>query len=166
MPFVGDVVLRQVTPSTFAVEEQVLYHGTHEYFTVPRGMVTDLASVPWWLCWLVPRYGKYTLAALLHDLLCVQAARGCFSRHDADGLFRRCLRELGVGVLQRWSMYAAVRAASRWSDATARELAMLLPVTLLAVLVLAVPCLSVVVWGYGLKLISRAADYGYRMVTK
>jgi hypothetical protein len=31
---------------------------------------TDLASVPRLLTWLVPRYGTYTKAAVLHDYLC------------------------------------------------------------------------------------------------
>ena len=31
---------------------------------------TDLASVPRFLSWLFPRYGKYTKAAVIHDYLC------------------------------------------------------------------------------------------------
>ena len=158
MPFLGDVVLRACSPTTFSLDEPVFYRGKCEYFCVPRGFVTDLASVPWWLVWLVPRYGRYTMAALLHDHLCVEAQAGRFSRHDADSIFRRCLRELGVGLLQRCAMFAAARAASRWSDATRGEALMLTLVTLAAVLILLVPCLAVLVWGYGLRFLNWLVD--------
>ena len=60
--------------------------------------------------WFIPRYGRYTKAAILHDYLCsvcVPARR--VSRIEADGIFRQAMRELGVPFLQRWIMWAAVR---------------------------------------------------------
>lgn len=36
---------------------------------VPAGYVTDFASSPQWLWWLIPSIGKYNRAALIHDFL-------------------------------------------------------------------------------------------------
>jgi hypothetical protein len=82
---------------------------------VPAGFVTDFASVPGLFTWLVPRYGRFTKAAILHDFLCDEAKEGRFIRSQADGIFRRVMRELGVGFIRRWVMWAAVRLGSGWS---------------------------------------------------
>lgn len=51
--------------------------GTHrgqvrqlEVPRAPEPFTTDLASAPRILTWLLPGYGKYTKAAVLHDYLC------------------------------------------------------------------------------------------------
>lgn len=36
---------------------------------VPRGFITDYASVPWFGRWLIPKIGRYNRAAVLHDYL-------------------------------------------------------------------------------------------------
>jgi hypothetical protein len=60
--------------------------------------------------WLVPRFGAYTLAAILHDWLCSEGIRsGEVTSREADGIFRRVMRESGVSVLRRWLMWAGVR---------------------------------------------------------
>ena len=82
---------------------------------VPTGMRTDFASVPRAFVWFLPRYGRYTKAAILHDYLWrhrVADGTGGVSRRDADGLFRRVMRELDVPFLRRWIMWAAVRWAA------------------------------------------------------
>ena len=45
---------------------------------------------------------------MLHDWL-LDKEKPPVSRIDADGIFRRALRELGVPFLRRWIMWAAVR---------------------------------------------------------
>ena len=92
--------------------------------------------------WLIPRYGVYTKAAILHDYLC---ERHPVSRRDADGIFRRALRELGVSVLRRWMMWAAVRAGGHWSGAGVGQGALWLLVAVPAAAFLAVPALVVTV---------------------
>ncbi|MGY1828366.1 DUF1353 domain-containing protein [Blastococcus sp. SYSU DS0541] len=60
--------------------------------------------------WLVPRFGRCTAAAILHDwLVTAGIASGAVSPREADGIFRRVLRESGVPVLRRWLMWCAVR---------------------------------------------------------
>lgn len=82
------------------------YRGHTARFTVPRGFVTDFASVPRFLWWLFPPYGKHTRAAVVHDWL---YSSHVTSRADADGLFRRMMKELGVSACRRWLMFFAVR---------------------------------------------------------
>ncbi|HVL90877.1 MAG TPA: DUF1353 domain-containing protein, partial [Actinomycetota bacterium] len=64
---------------------------------------------------MLPRSGRYTKAAVLHDHLWRTPIDGV-SFGDADGIFRRCMRELGVPFLRRWLMWAAVRLNSLWKS--------------------------------------------------
>lgn len=90
--------------------------------TTPEPFTTDLASVPRILTWLLPRYGKYTKAAVLHDYLCQRfkadpadpdppgapPLQPLADRSDADELFRDVMKELEVPGLRRWLMWVAV----------------------------------------------------------
>ena len=139
MGFVDDaLVVEQVDERYWRLREPMTYLGARERFDVPAGFDTDFASVPRLVVWLLPTYGDYTKAAILHDYLW---DAGVVSRRDADGLFRRSMRELGVSVARRWMMWAAVRLASGMSGATAREwlaFALVAPLSLAFVLVPAV----------------------------
>lgn len=76
--------------------------------TVPVGFKTDLASIPWFAQWLVPKLGIHNLAAVLHDYLCVIAEnRG--QRKSADKVFYEALRACKVTKLRARMMYYAVR---------------------------------------------------------
>lgn len=97
--------------------------------TVPAGVITDGASVPrilWSITGITPD-GLHRPAALIHDWL--YACRGIvtvhrrwdgssvyepvwtvWSREQADRLFARILREVGVGKFRRRLMYLGVRA--------------------------------------------------------
>ncbi len=115
MPFVGDsdVAVKQIGDNDWELLKELVYQGNRDSFVVPVGMGTDFASVPRPFVWFIPRYGKYTRAAILHDYLWrVKAISGEISWADADGLFRRTLRELDVAFLRRWIMWSAVRLAS------------------------------------------------------
>lgn len=143
MPFHGDVVIREVDAVRFEVVEPLEYSGRHETFTVGRGFSTDLASVPRALVWLFPRYGAYSRAAILHDFLWRTNA---VPRRDADGLFRRAMRELGVSFPRRWAMWGAVRLGSRMRGATALEWLQVAIVFVTMVPFVAVPAVVVQVW--------------------
>jgi hypothetical protein len=74
---------------------------------------TDLASVPWFMWWLVASYGNHTMAALLHDALIVGPNEPQpVPRTTADRLFLRALREdpKKTGAIRHWFMWAAVSA--------------------------------------------------------
>jgi hypothetical protein len=104
------LVVRRVDAQTWAVVDALVYRGNRDRFVVPAGFRTDFATVPRLVVWLVPRFGAYTLAAILHDWLCTEGIRsGAVTSREADGLFRRVMRESGVPVLRRWLMWCGVR---------------------------------------------------------
>lgn len=144
MPFIkGKVVVEEVDKDMWLLLEPVIYEGRKQRFEVPAGFMTDFASVPQAFTWLIPRYGIYTKAAVLHDYLCVEKP---VNRSDADGIFRRVMRELEVSFLRRWIMWAAVRAGSSLSHASTGELLIWVIVAIPAVLFLLIPTLVVIVW--------------------
>ena len=111
MPFDSPpLTVRRASDQLWEVVEPLVYRGRRDTFVVPAGFTTDFASVPRIVVWLIPRFGRYTPAAVLHDWLVTAGltTRAVTSR-DADGLFRRVLRELGVPPVRRWLMWAGVR---------------------------------------------------------
>lgn len=123
--------------------------GRGEHFYIEPGFQTDFASVPRVFAWFLPRYGRYTRAAILHDHLAARARETAFPWRDADGIFRRVMREDGVPFLQRWVMWAGVRWGSVtqfrtgglhnwWRDAPA-----VLVISIVALPVLLVPAVSI-----------------------
>lgn len=62
---------------------------------VPKGFVTDFASVPWILTWFITPYEKgIRRAALIHDWL--YATHLGKSRKEIDALFEKVMREDGM----------------------------------------------------------------------
>jgi Protein of unknown function (DUF1353) len=96
-------------PKFWEVLKPITYHARALDFTAEVGMLTDFASVPRMFVWLLPRYGRYTKAAILHDHLWGEEVPHTISRRDADGIFRQAMRQLEVPFLRRWIMWAAVR---------------------------------------------------------
>jgi hypothetical protein len=112
MPFRLDstVDVQQIDDREWRLLSELRYEGNTQAFIVPVGTTTDFASVPRAFVWFLPRYGRYTKAAILHDHLWrVAVPAGELSLPDADGIFRRAMRELEVPFLRRWLMWAAVR---------------------------------------------------------
>jgi Protein of unknown function (DUF1353) len=151
MPFVGDVVVTEISNDGWRLVEPLMYEGKAERFVVEKGFQTDFASVPKIFTWLLPRYGRYTKAAILHDWLCQRAKKGLIDRADADGIFLRSMRELGVPFLRRWLMWGAVRLASIREFGlgdllrpTAGDLVWLLVVTLFGLAYLIVPGIVII----------------------
>lgn len=115
MPFTTPLQVESLPGRWWRLTAKLVYVGKKESFTVPDGFVTDFASTPQWFEGVVPRDGTYIKAAVLHDWLYETKP---VSRKDADGIFRRVMREEGTGVLTRWTMYISVRifGRSRWRD--------------------------------------------------
>ncbi len=143
------VVVQQHDDEEWIIWESFSYRAKDDTFTVPRGMCTDFASIPRPVAWYLPDYGAYTLAAILHDHLWRDcAATGSLRYIDADGIFRRAMRELGVPFFHRWVMWAAVRwgalvkpgGRAGWSEEAPRVLLL----TLVAAPLLVSPVLAVV----------------------
>jgi hypothetical protein len=104
------VVVEELDDKNWKVRQAFAYTGERDTFDVEVGQETDFASVPRVFVWFLPRYGRYTKAAILHDHLWRDlASTGQIDFIDADGMFRRAMRELNVPFLKRWIMWAAVR---------------------------------------------------------
>ncbi len=107
----AEVLLRQVSPRRFKLAQPFRYDDGERRFTVPEDDVTDLASVPKVLTWLIPRYGRHTLAALLHDYLQEEPS---VTPEEADTLFRNAMGETTVPLARRWLMWSAVALRTQW----------------------------------------------------
>lgn len=89
------------------------------YIEVPYGFRTDGASVPRPFWNIIPPWGEYGQAAVLHDFLCeyrtiiVRGEAQSISREEADFIFREAMEVLNVPKVQREAMHAAVRSYAR-----------------------------------------------------
>jgi hypothetical protein len=157
------VLVRQFDEKSWTLDEEVVYQGKRDRFVIPAGTRTDFASVPRVFVWLVPPYGLFTAAAVLHDhLWSVRVPAGSIGPVDADGLFRRAMRELGVPFLVRWFMWGAVRWAAL-SDPVRRagwlrELPRVALVTLAALPVVTVPALAILL-GFAVFALAEQAAF-------
>lgn len=132
--FDSELSIQAASATTWRLTSPLIWTGTQgDTFIVPLGFVTDFATVPRFLHWLVLPYGAYTRAAVLHDWLLVELATWSLATdygravpsdmppeppansRDTDGVFRRVMQELGVPWAKRWIMWAAVRIASVFS---------------------------------------------------
>jgi MFS family permease len=98
--------LGTANPFHWKVAQELTYtaddSSTHQ---AEKGFTTDLASVPLIMTWLIPRYGHYTKAAVIHDKRCRDQN---FDRFVADELFEEAMGTLGVPWLRRLLMAGAV----------------------------------------------------------
>ena len=74
---------------------------------IPMGFVTDLASTPVPVRWLVPRTDLGLIAPLVYDF--IYRNRGPLTRREADRLFCRIMREEGVPKWKRRVAFWSVR---------------------------------------------------------
>ncbi len=74
--------------------------------TVSAGAVTDMATIPRWLHWLIPPDGLGG-AAIIHDRLCEPDANT--SRFIADAIFRELMRADEIPWYKAIPAYVAVR---------------------------------------------------------
>lgn len=94
----------------------LVYEGGWEYVIIMPGFVTDFASIPKPVRWLLDNAGRNAEAAVLHDAVWRESRRTDteprVDPYHADGLFRRALRETGSTTLARGLMWFAVRVAA------------------------------------------------------
>jgi hypothetical protein len=90
---------------------------TGEKIVVPKGFVTDLASVPRLFWTAFPPCGRYTPAAVVHDYLYWEQPRGK-TREYADDVLLTAMEESKVSWTTRNAIYRAVRAGGfiAWND--------------------------------------------------
>ena len=96
----------------------ILNHSLHYHsdflgkiIVVPKGFVSDGASVPRALWSLYPPFGRYLEAAIVHDWFCVlgQKEASPIDYRDAAKVFKEAMKVCGVSWWRRNKMYWAVR---------------------------------------------------------
>lgn len=156
MPFVTPLEVQEEFNNHWVLTSDLKYEGKYDPFIVPAGFRTNFASVPRLFTWLVPTSGTYTKAAVLHDWLCSQSS---LSRYDADGIFRRTLRELGVSDLRRYVMWGAVRLAAGMKGCSVPEWLLIIGLALL-VLPAALPGALIVLAGLSVMFVFELVLWG------
>lgn len=91
----------------WTLDASFVYDSSVGPITVPAGFVTDFASVPKLLWNILPPFGRYGKAAIVHDYL--YRTQGYASKPVADAIFLEAMKALGVGRLTRYTMFYAVR---------------------------------------------------------
>lgn len=97
-------------PFTYYVEEI----GSRTFITVHAGFITDFASVPRPLWSILPPWGKYGKAAVIHDYLWLQnsmmtnGVSSPVSKAVANNIFLEAMTVLKVKRVVRYPMYWAV----------------------------------------------------------
>lgn len=80
--------------------------GHKKYITVPKGFLTDFASIPKVFHSFIKDKDKYNKAAVVHDWL-----YNCkiYDRKTADKIFLEAMAILGIHPIKRYIFYYAVR---------------------------------------------------------
>lgn len=110
--FISELDLRAYKPGEWIVLRDLVWvdftgPGDRKRIVVPRGFITDLASIPRPLRGVLNQNGPSRRAGVLHDYL--YCSQPC-SRSEADGLFRFALACDGVGPVTRTTFWSGVRA--------------------------------------------------------
>lgn len=101
-------------PCVVLTARMVYRTAAGQLIIVPAGYVTDLASIPRGLWWILPPHGELMTAAILHDWLYSHGgALLGVPRSYADGLFKQCAGLYSVTRWKRKASYRAVRLGGR-----------------------------------------------------
>jgi len=84
--------------------------------TVPKSTITDLASVPRLLWWIIPPFGRYSQAAVIHDYLCVNS--NICDRKTADEIFYDLMIKYKTYKWKAKLMYCGVRVRAYYRATT------------------------------------------------
>lgn len=117
VPFRTPLSVRHEVGEDWRLLDPLVFEGSRDFFVIRKGFRTDFASIPRPVRWLFDTTGANSEPAVLHDAVWRESKRadGVAPRidpWDADGLFRRALRESGATALARGLMWIAVRAAA------------------------------------------------------
>lgn len=87
---------------------------SEQWVMIPAGYLTDGASVPRMLWNLIPPWGSYGQAAVVHDYLCenlqimVAGKPTAITRTRCDEILNEAMTVLGVPAPLRWAIYHGV----------------------------------------------------------
>jgi len=112
--FKTDVKLKSLGKShwwkreNFEVLEDIIYYSElmGQFYTIPKGFQSDLASTPYIFSWLLPPDGEYKYEALLHDYL-YRTVTVNITRDQSDLVFEEAMI---VGIVDKWKRITLVKA--------------------------------------------------------
>lgn len=108
--FTDKLELRDFSKNEFYTLKEFTYYvgseDSDDFIVVPKGFVTDGASIPKW-CWPIVGhpFAEFRQAAVLHDYLYRNHIR---TKKQADKIFLEAMEVLGVDEWKRNVMYWAV----------------------------------------------------------
>lgn len=116
--FLTPLVLKAAPAGLWVLDRDLVWEDAGSQIRVPRGFITDLASLPPSLQSLLKRNGNSRRAAVLHDFLYRNQP---VPRREADAILRRAL--LAEGVPRRGALifWAGVRIGGRRAWRQAKE---------------------------------------------
>ena len=110
--FTEPLIVKKLDERTWEIMRAFEYHvgfeNSFEVVKIPKGFVTDFATVPRMFWILFPPDGKYTQATIVHDYLYHTKK---YTRSKSDAIFLEAMGVLGVPWWKRRTMWLAVRAA-------------------------------------------------------
>lgn len=74
---------------------------------IPKGFISDLATIPFFLWPFLPPYGRYTEGAVVHDYIYLRVD---FSRKECDDIFLEVMRRCRTSEFTAQVIYRTVRA--------------------------------------------------------
>lgn len=100
----------------WTLTEEFEYYRTDDpnsKIIVPKGFVTDFASIPRMFRHILPVTGTkrnpYGKSAVLHDYLYDKTCLYNYSRKEADDIFLEAMKAVGVSKFVRYLLYYSVR---------------------------------------------------------
>lgn len=105
--FLTKLILSDHKPNQWVVESELAYFHEGERISVPKGFITDLASIPKIFRNVLNVNGKSRKPAVLHDYLYCSKI---FERSVADYIFYKALVSEGMNVIIARTYWAGVRA--------------------------------------------------------
>jgi hypothetical protein len=101
----------ELLPKSTRGRFKTLEHLDHQLINgrqlfVPRGTVSNGASVPRLLWWIYPPYGTYTYPAVVHDHL---YENNLYTRKFADRQFLLDMGKTNTNAFTKWLFYYVVR---------------------------------------------------------
>lgn len=109
--FTSPLVVEPISKNMWVLVEPFEYHvghlGSDNVITVPAGFPTDFASSPQFAWSVIPPWGDYGKAAVIHDFLYVVQTR---SRKESDNIFLEAMSVLKVNQCKKYIMYWYVRS--------------------------------------------------------
>lgn len=118
--FLGDLLVGYIDGKRWLVAEEFTYRLCQpdgvQFVRIPRGFVTDFASMPLNVIFRSPG-GKWDKPAVVHDCLYKTASVSVegkqeprpITREEADAIFNEAMEVAGVDPVRRWIIYRGVR---------------------------------------------------------